>query len=261
MSIRSNLGQDENASSPAYGLAFCVLGRAEAVLMARGAGFDFVVADMEHGPIGLGELGQMAATGLAAGLPVLGRVTGPNSPDIARVLDCGASGVIVPHVDSPEDAQRVAKACRFAPRGGRALPGPLPSLDYALVPAKELVERAERNVEVIAMIESAPALDAVDQIAATPGIDMLMIGTNDLADGIGLRGQIDHPALLEAFQRIAGAAARHGCGFGVMGLPEALVESHALALGARAIVATNETNLILEGGAALLSRLKGKVSR
>ena len=110
------------------------------------------------------------------------------------------------------------------------------------------------------MIESSPALDAVDQIAATPGIDMLMIGTNDLADGIGLRGQIDHPDLRAAFQRIAGAAAAHGCGFGVMGLPEALVESHALALGARAIVATNETNLITEGGAAQLARLK-KVTR
>jgi len=261
MSIRSNPGQSENVSSAAYGLAFCVLGRAESVLMARGAGFDFVVADMEHGPIGLGELGQMAAAGIAAGLPVYGRVTGPDSADIARVLDCGATGVIVPHVDSAADAQRIAQACRFGPRGARALPGPLPMLDYRVVPASELVDGAERNVEVIAMIESAPALDAVDQIAATPGIDMLMIGTNDLADGIGLRGQIDHPDLRAAFLRIAGAAAAHGCGFGVMGLPEALVESHALALGARAIVATNETNLITEGGAAQLARLKAKATR
>lgn len=260
MNIRSNIGQDENARVPRFGLAFCLLGRAEAILMARGAGFDFAVIDMEHGPLGLGELGQAAAAGLAAGFAVFGRVTGPASPDIARVLDCGATGVIVPHVDSAEDAARIAQACRFAPRGARALPGPLPALDYRVVPAAELTETAERQVEVIAMIESAAALAAVEEIAATPGIDMLMIGSNDLADGIGRRGDLAHPEVRAAFARIASAARDNGIGFGVMGLPPALVQSHALELGAGTLVATNETNLIAEGGAALLRELRGTLS-
>lgn len=244
--------------SPRFGLAFCLLGRAEAILLARGAGFDFAVIDMEHGPLGLGELGQAAAAGLAAGLPVYGRVTGPSSPDIARVLDCGATGVIVPHVDSAEQAAQIARACRFAPRGGRALPGPLPGLDYRVVAAAELTGTAERQIEVIAMIESAAALEAVEEIASTPSIDMLMIGSNDLADGIGRRGDLAHPEVLAAFQRIARAAHDNGCGFGVMGLPPALVQSHGLALGAGTLVATNETNLIAEGGAALLRVLRGE---
>ncbi|KMK64785.1 2,4-dihydroxyhept-2-ene-1,7-dioic acid aldolase [Puniceibacterium sp. IMCC21224] len=238
------------------GLAFCLLGRAEAVLLARGAGFDFVVIDMEHGPLGMAELGQAAAAGIAAGLPVWGRVTGPRSGDVARVLDCGATAVVVPHVDSTGDAARIARACRFAPRGARALPGPLPGLDYALIPSAELCTRAEAGTQVIAMIESAEALKAVEGIAATDGIDMLMIGTNDLADGLGLRGQLDHPRVLTAFATIAEAALRNGCGFGVMGLPPHLVQSHALSLGATAVVATNETNLIIEGGVALLARLR-----
>ncbi|NDV99878.1 HpcH/HpaI aldolase/citrate lyase family protein [Salipiger sp. PrR002] len=244
-------------ATPKFGLAFCLLGRAEAVLLARGAGFDFAVIDMEHGPLGMSELGQAAAAGVAAGLPVFGRVTGPGSPDIARVLDCGASGVIVPHVDSASDARRIAEACRFAPRGTRALPGPLPALDYRVVPAAELTEEAEKAVKVIAMIESAAALAAVEDIAAEPGIDMLMIGSNDLADGIGRRGQLDHPDVAAAFARIAAAATGNGCAFGVMGLPLALLQSHALDLGASHIVATNETNLIAEGGAALLRQMRG----
>ncbi|WP_353474718.1 aldolase/citrate lyase family protein [Salipiger sp. H15] len=260
MSIRSNIGQEENTLRPRFGLAFCLLGRAEAILLARGAGFDFAVIDMEHGPLGLGDLGQAAAAGIASGLPVFGRVTGPSSPDIARVLDCGATGVIVPHVDSAEDAARIAQACRFAPRGGRALPGPLPVLDYRVLPAAELTDGAERRVEVIAMIESAAALAAVEEIAATPGIDMLMIGSNDLADGIGRRGDLAHPEVLAAFRRIAGAARQAGIGFGVMGLPAALVQGHALDLGAATLVATNETNLIVEGGAAILRDLRGKLS-
>ncbi len=244
-------------ATPKFGLAFCLLGRAEAVLLARGAGFDFAVIDMEHGPLGMSELGQAAAAGIAAGLPVFGRVTGPGSPDIARVLDCGASGVIVPHVDSASDARRIAEACRFAPLGTRALPGPLPALDYRVVPAAELTEAAEKGVKVIAMIESAAALAAVEDIAAVPGIDMLMIGSNDLADGIGRRGQLDHPDVAAAFARIAAAATGNGCAFGVMGLPLALLQSHALDLGASHIVATNETNLIAEGGAALLRQMRG----
>ena len=125
-----------------------------------------------------------------------------------------------------------------------------------MLPAPALAEAAERDSSVIAMIESAAGLAAVDQIAATPGIDMLMIGTNDLADGIGLRGQTQHPALLEAFRRIATAARDNLCGFGIMGLPPELIQSHAIALGATAIVVTNETNLISQGGAALLRTIK-----
>ena len=256
MDARSTSDHFTNPPPVAFGLALCLLGRAEAVLLARGAGFDFVVIDMEHGPLGLDALGQAAEVGQAAGLPVWGRVTGPASPDLARVLDCGATGVIVPHVDSAAQAARIAQACRFAPKGQRALPGPLPALDFRVVPAADLCASAERDVQVIAMIESAAALAEVEAIAATPGIDLLMIGSNDLADGLGLRGQLDHPQVLAAFTRIARAARDHGCGFGVMGLPAALLPSHALALGARVVVATNDTNLIVEGGAALLDRLR-----
>ncbi|MBN9673922.1 aldolase [Labrenzia aggregata] len=224
--------------------------------MARGAGFSFVVVDMEHGPLGISELGQMAAAGLASRFPVYGRVTGPGSPDVARVLDCGATGVIVPHVDSVEDARRVVRACRFQPTGARALPGPLPAFEYHALRAEELCDRSETSTQVIAMIESAAGLDAVEEIAATPGIDGLMIGSNDLADGIGLRGQLHHPDFLSACARISTAALANGCTYGIMGLPRDLVRSHALDLGATLVVATNETNLVAEGGALLLDGLR-----
>lgn len=185
-----------------------------------------------------------------------GRVTGPTSGDIARVLDCGASGIIVPHVDTPAQAAHIASVCKFAPNGRRALPGPLPALNYGIVPAAELCQRAEQGTKVIAMIESAEALENVDQIAAIPGIDMLMIGSNDLADGIGRRGQLEHEDVRNAFIRIATAAQDNGCDFGVMGLPPALVRPYALDLGATEIVVTNDTNLIIEGGAAALTKIR-----
>ncbi|TYC61986.1 aldolase [Rhodobacterales bacterium] len=225
-------------------------------MLARGAGFAFAVVDMEHGPLGIAELGQMAAVGQASRFPVYGRVTGPGSPDLARVLDCGAAGVIVPHVDSPDDARRIVDACRFRPTGSRALPGPLPTFDYHSLPAEELCTRSDTGTQVIAMIESATALDTVEEIAATPGIDGLMIGSNDLADGLGLRGQLRHADFLTACMRIAAAARTHGCSYGIMGLPSDLIQSHAVDLGATLIVATNETNLIIDGGARLLEEVR-----
>ncbi|KFI33492.1 aldolase [Haematobacter missouriensis] len=222
------------------------------MLLARGAGFDFCLVDMEHGPLGMDALGQIAASGIAAGYPVWGRVSGPASADLARVLDCGASGLIVPHVDSAEDARRIVRACRFAPLGKRSLPAPLPALDYALLPAVKFCEDAGRNVIIAAMIESAAGLEAAPEIAAVEGIDLLVIGTNDLADGLGLRGQPDHTDMRAAFHRVAQAAAHHGKDFGVMGLPPHLVKSHAP--DATWIVATNDTNLMIEGGATAIGR-------
>ncbi|WP_305036046.1 aldolase/citrate lyase family protein [Poseidonocella sp. HB161398] len=245
---------------PAFGLACCLLGRAESVLLARAAGFGFLVIDMEHGPLGLDALGQAAAAGLAAGMPVFGRVTGPASPDVARVLDCGATGVIVPHVDTQAQAAAVARACRFAPTGARALPGPLPALGYRVLPAADLAREAEAGTQVIAMIESAEGLENAAEIAAVPGIDMLMIGSNDLADGLGRRGQLGHPDVARAFARIAQAAQAAGKGFGVMGLPPELVPGLAAALGAGHVVATNDTNLLAEGGAALLRVLEASLA-
>lgn len=224
-------------------------------MLARGAGFDMIVVDMEHGPLGLDALGQVAAAGRAAGLPVWGRVGGPGSGDLARVLDCGASGLIVPHVDNPAQARHIVQACRFAPLGARSIPGPIPGLDYAILPAGDFCAAAGRDVTIAAMIESADGLAEAEAIAAVDGIDMLIIGTNDLADGLGLRGQIAHPDLLAAFRRIAAAAASHGKGFGVMGLPAPLIASHAP--DATLIVATNDTNLLIEGGAAAIAAMRG----
>jgi len=254
MTNSPNAEQKQNPDTPRIGIAFCILGRPEAVLLARGAGFDFAVVDMEHGPLGMDALGQVAAAGIAAGFPVWARVGGPRSGDLARVFDCGATGLIVPHVDSVAQAREIVRACRFAPLGGRSVPGPVPALDYALLPALDFCVQAGREVSIAAMIESAAGLGAVDEIAAVDGIDMLVIGTNDLADGLGLRGQIEHPAVLAAFGRIAGAAARHAKAFGVMGLPAHLVASHAP--GASLIVATNDTNLLVAGGAQAVASLR-----
>ncbi|WP_206026968.1 HpcH/HpaI aldolase family protein [Jiella endophytica] len=223
------------------------------VPLARMAGFDFLVVDMEHGPLGIHDLGAIASAGLMGGFPVYGRVTGPSTGDIARVLDCGATGVIVPHVDSVLDARKIVKTCRFSPVGTRALPGPLPLLGYRSAQPAELCEAADRAARIVAMIESRSALEEVETIAAVEGLDGLIIGSNDLADSLGRRGQLDHPDVAAAFRRIAAAAHDNGLDFGAMGLPPALTFSYGVDLGATLLVVTNDTNLLADGGAAAVA--------
>ncbi|NVK35843.1 MAG: aldolase [Rhodobacteraceae bacterium] len=216
------------------------------------AGYDFLLVDMEHGRIGIAEMTDICVAGLLAGLPVYARLTGPNSPDLSRALDCGASGVVVPHVDTLEQAQSIVKRTRFMPLGERSLPGPLAICGFEPVKVPTLIDKSERTTRVIAMIESQSGLDAASEIAALEGIDGIMIGSNDLAAAVGHLGDVGHPNVKQAFADIGKAAQRHGKTFGVMGLPADLIEDQALAFGARMIVATNEINLLSEGADRVL---------
>lgn len=245
-----------NRPDTRIGLAVCLFGLPEIVTVVRGAGYDLVVIDMEHGRIGIGALTSICVTALQTGFPVLARVTGPRSPDLARVLDCGATGILVPHVDSVAQAQAVVATCRFAPLGQRAIPGPLALTGFRSVPPRELIEMAERDVQILAMIESLDGLDAVEEIAAVPGIDALVIGANDLAAALGHTGDLPHSDVARAIARVADACHAAGKAFGVMGLPPSLLPAYAIDQGANLIVATNEINLLVDGAHDMLARVR-----
>lgn len=240
------------------GLAACVLRTPEIVLVARSAGFDWLLIDLEHSPITIGEAGNLAVAARTAGFPALVRVGGPHHPDLARALDVGAEGVVVSHVDTPEEAARVVALCRFAPAGRRSLPAPLPQFGYRMPPAPRFMAEADAATVIVPMIESRAALDAVEAIAATPGLDALMVGANDLAADLGLPGQLDHPEVGRAFARVAAASRAHGLRFAVIGVPEALLGSLGFDLGAGLVVAANDINLLVDGAAALAARLRDR---
>ena len=215
----------------AVGLAACVVRSVEIVTVARSCGFDLLLVDTEHGPIGLPDVAALALTAYEAGLSCLVRVGGPHAAELARVLDLGAEGVVVPHVETAGEARHVVDKCRFLPAGRRSLPSPLARLDFRVPPAGEMMARIERETLVVLMIESAAGLAEVEAIAAVPGVDTLMVGANDLAADIGHVGDLAHPDVLAAFARIARAAQAHGKIFSVIGVGEGLLPSHAFALG------------------------------
>lgn len=236
---------------PLLGMAVCVFRSVEILPVARHAGFDFLVADMEHGALSLADAAALAVIGRECGFPVHVRVPGARCDDLSRVADCGAAGLIVPHLDSVEEARHVVARLRFPPLGARSIPPPIAVTGFRPVTPVELVARCcETPLELALMIESEAGLAAVDDIAAVAGIDTILIGANDLAQALGHLGDLGHPRMLAAFRSIAQAASRHGRSFGVMGVPPQLLCSHALDLGAGRIVVTNEINLLFDAARA-----------
>ena len=149
-----------------------------------GIGFDFVVIDQEHAPFDRAAIDIMILAARASNIAGFVRVGDPSDSNILSVLDCGAAGVFVPHVDSAEKARRIAAACRY--RGGHrgfattTRAGRFGDATYA-----DHAEEQDSLVTCIAMIEDVAALNEIDAIAAVKGIDAFFIGRGDITAAIG----------------------------------------------------------------------------
>src|SRR3954454_8561207 len=190
------------AGDPVLGLTVTT-SKLEVAALGATLGFDFLWVEMEHSPITLETLRNMvlATRGLPAS--VFARVPVVELWTAKRVLDQGVSGVIFPFTSTPEIAHRAAQACRYPPTGLR---GSGAGLATACWPEPgNYYDSADSNVVVITVIEEACAVERVDEIAATPGIDVLFIGTSDLSFSLGLRGRQNEPLLQENIDRIAAA--------------------------------------------------------
>jgi len=142
-----------------------------------------------------------------------------NTPDyIARVLEGGALGVIAPHVHSAAEAKAVVRAAKFAPLGERSNAGGLPHLHFRSFPAVEAYAALNDATMIIVQFESAAALDKAEEIVAVEGIDMVLVGLNDLLADWGLPGQYDHPRVREVYARTIALCRKHGKHCGVGGL-------------------------------------------
>jgi 2-keto-3-deoxy-L-rhamnonate aldolase RhmA len=192
---------------PVIGLTITV-NCVEVAALGAGMGFDFLWVEMEHAPLSLETLRQIVLATRGSRAVPFARVPVNEVWTAKRVLDMGVSGVVFPFTSTPELAQQAAQACRYPPAGCR---GSGPVLAMTSWPEKSgYHDSADRNVLVVTVIEQACAVDCVDQIAATPGVDVLFIGTSDLSFSLGLRGEQNHPRLDAAIAKVVAAGKKHG---------------------------------------------------
>jgi 2-dehydro-3-deoxyglucarate aldolase/4-hydroxy-2-oxoheptanedioate aldolase len=178
--------------------------------LAAAAGADFVLFDMEHTGWGVDTVRTLLAAARPADVVPLVRVPAAQYHFVARVLDLGAMGAMVPMVESAEQARSLVQFAKYPPRGRRGCAFGFAHDDYAGgdVPAK--MAAANEHGLLIALIETAAGLEDVENIAAVDGIDVLWVGHYDLTASLGIPGRFGHARYLDAVRRILEACRRHG---------------------------------------------------
>jgi len=176
------------------------------------AGFDYLWIDLEHGP---GDFVQAQAMiqGVGGRCPCVIRVPENREVWIKKALDVGADGVVIPQVNTAEEARRAVAACLYPPEGTRGA-GVARAHDYG--PAlSEYLGHANRAIAVVAQIEHMDAVENVAEILEVPGIDALFVGPLDLSGSLGVLGQMTHPAVQKAVEGVAARATATGMPLGL----------------------------------------------
>jgi 2-keto-3-deoxy-L-rhamnonate aldolase RhmA len=177
------------------------------ILAAAGAEFAFY--DMEHNGLSLETIRDLMATARCTEIVPLVRVPATEYHFIARVLDVGAMGVVVPMVETREQAELVVQCAKYAPMGRRGCAFGVAHDDYAGGDLVEKMRSANEEILVAALIESERGVQNVDQILAVPGVDVAWVGHFDLSQSMGIPGQFDHPRFVEAIERVVESSRRH----------------------------------------------------
>src|SRR5579871_2597058 len=228
--VKDKLARDEVVASMSIRLVRGI----EIARMAATAGFDMIYVDLEHSTLTLEATGQICQAALSAGVTPMVRVPANTPEYIQRVLDAGALGIIAPGVRSAEEARAVVAAAKYAPLGERGAGGALPHLEFRSFPAAEANAALNDATMVIVQCESAEAVEKADEIASVEGVDMVLIGVNDLLAALGLAGQFEHPKVRDAYARAIAACGRYGKHVGVGGLSaRPKLAAEFIAMGAR----------------------------
>lgn len=206
------------------------------------SGLDFVFIDTEHIALDRAELSWMCQTYAALGLPPIVRIPSPDPYAATMALDGGAAGIVAPYVESAEQVQALRGAVKLRPIKGRRLQEMLQG--KAVEPELDTyVKNGANDRLLIVNIESAPAIQALDEILAVPGLDAVLIGPHDLSCNLGVPEHYDHPDFLGACETIFLKARAAGVGAGIHFWGEIEQQAHFLKLGANLLIHSADITL------------------
>ena len=208
-------------------------------------GYDFLFIDMEHNSMSVDTAVQISVAAQDAGIAPIVRVPGFEHYHATRALDGGALGVVVPHVDTVAETERIVSNCKYPPVGHRSVTGALPQIDFASAPMAETTERINQATMIVVMLETPQAIDNVEGIAAVPGVDVLLVGTNDLCMEMGIPGQFDDPKVAAVYERVIAACTANGVYPGLGGVYEPSLMERYIAMGMRFVLAGSDLSMMM----------------
>ena len=211
----------------------------------RTCGYDWLFIDMEHNSMSIDTAAQISVAAQDAGIAPIVRVPGFQHFHATRTLDGGALGVVVPHVDTPEVAAQMVSNCKYPPVGHRSVTGRLPQIDFAPHPQGEVTRAVNDATLVVVMVETPAAVENVEAIAAVPGVDSLLIGTNDLCTEMGIPGAVGDPRIQEVMERVIAACRTHGKHPGLGGVYDPPLMERYIRMGMRLVLCGNDLTLMM----------------
>lgn len=191
----------------------------EMAMMCKTAGIHGVFLDMEHSSQDLHAVAQLVLACNYVGVsPIVRAPSRSHFHLISRALDAGAVAVVVPHVDSADEARELVRAAKFPPLGGRGSTNNQPLFEFRHVPFAVQNETLNRETMLIPMVESPAAVSAIADILAVDGVDGLLVGSNDLCTELGIPGQYDNPIYQDAVTKVVLEARKAGKPVGIGGI-------------------------------------------
>jgi 2-keto-3-deoxy-L-rhamnonate aldolase RhmA len=222
----------------------------------KSCGYDWLFIDLEHNSMTLDMAVQISVAANATGISPIVRVPHGQYDMATRALDGGAFGIVMPHVDTAEEARTVADRLRYPPVGHRSIGGLMPQLGFPAMAAAESTKLVNDNLLIVVMLETPTAIKNADAIAAVPGIDVLLIGASDLTLEMGIPGQLLHPDLVKAYETAAAACKKHGKWLGMGGVYNDEGQAKYVGIGARMILASSDMTLLINAATARAETLR-----
>jgi len=252
-SARARLAKGELA----LGMGLRISRSVDVAQAIQGCDYDWLFIDLEHSPIDLETACQIAVAALGVGIAPLVRVPNRQYWMATRVLDGGALGIVMPHVDSAAEAAEVVDHLKYPSIGHRSVAGGLPQLGYRPVPIGEATAALNEATLITVMLETPRAIAEADAIAALPGVDALLIGSNDLSMELGIPGQFGHAKIAAAYETVIAACRKHGKWPGMGGIYAEDMMAKYIAMGARLVLGGADLSMLMGAATQRAKFLRG----
>lgn len=252
----ANISLDRlRAGSLSLGVGIRASRSVEVAKAMRVAGYDWLFLDLEHGVMSLESTAQIAAAAIDANITPIVRVPKGAYSMATRMLDNGALGVVMPHVESAAEAREVVQQLMMPPIGHRSFGGAAAALDHTMPSIREASVALNDATLIVVMLESPNAIANADEIAAVEHVDVVMIGSNDLAAEMGIPGEFEDPRMIDAYAQLVAACRRHGKFAGMGGIYQQPIMQRYVEMGVRFILSGSDSAFLQAGAASRASFL------
>jgi 2-keto-3-deoxy-L-rhamnonate aldolase RhmA len=218
-------------------------------------GFDFVIIDNEHGVFDIESIAELSRAARLIDLMPIVRIPDHAYPWIAQALDAGAIGIMAPRIETPAQVAAVVRSMKYPPQGARGNAMGLGYMEFRSGPVPEVLRRENEETFLVVQIETRGAVENLEAIMATPGVDAALVGPNDLAIALGVPGETDGPEVRAVIERVIDVGRRTGTASAVH-MRDLDAAVRWIGRGVRMLSCRSETILLADAGRAVVERLR-----